>query len=135
LGEGLVANSDHKRETIKALAVDANHNIYARGRSPSPSPYFFGNTSPATTVNGFQTVCESCTGDPGTTKDDVVAFVVENWEPTLTISPTSLTFAGQIVGTTSASKSVTVTNTGLAPVSLLPIVASGDFAFHSNSCP
>jgi len=134
LGDGFEPNSDHKRETINGLAVDANHNIYARGRSSSPSPYFFGNTSPATTVNGFQTACESCTG-LSSALDDVVVFLLNSWEPALKISPASLTFPGQLLNTTSAAKSVKLTNSGLAPISLLPIVASGDYAISADTCP
>jgi hypothetical protein len=134
LGEGFEPNSDHKRETINGLAVDASHNIYARGRSSSPSPYFFGNTSPTTTVNGFQTACESCTG-LSTALDDVVVFVLKSWEQALTISPASLTFPGQLLNTASATKSVKLTNSGLASVSILPIAASGDYAISSDTCP
>jgi hypothetical protein len=134
VGDGFEPGADHKRETIEGLAVDANHNIYARGRSASPSPYFFGNTSPATTVNGFQTACESCTG-LSTALDDVVVFVLKFWEPALTISPASLTFPGQLLNTASATKSVKLTNRGLASVSLLPIAASGDYAISADTCP
>ncbi len=134
LGDGFEPSGDRKHETIDGIAVDANHNIYARGRSASPSPYFFGNTSPATTVNGFQTACESCTG-LSSALDDVVVFLLTSWEPALKISPASLTFPGQLLNTTSAAKSVKLTNSGLAPLSFLPIVASGDYAISANTCP
>ncbi len=134
LGEGFEPSGDHKHETIDGIAVDASHNIYARGRSASPSPYFFGNTSPATTVNGFQTACESCTG-LSTALDDVVVFLLKSWQPALTMSPASLTFPGQLLNTTSATKLVKLTNSGLAPISILPIAASGDYAISSDTCP
>jgi len=134
LGEGFEPSGDHKRETIEGLAVDASHNIYARGRSASPSPGFFGNTSPATTVNGFQTVCESCTGT-SSALDDVVVFVLKGWQPALTMSPASLTFPGQLLNTTSATKQVKLTNSGSAPISILPIAASGDYAISADTCP
>ncbi len=134
LGDGFEPSGDHKHETIMGLVVDASHNIYARGRSASPSPYFFGNTSPATTVNGFQTACESCTG-LSTALDDVVVFLLKSWQPALKMSPASLTFPGQLLNTTSATKQVKLTNSGSAPVSLLPIAASGDYAISSDTCP
>ena len=58
------------------------------------------------------------------------------WEfaPPLTISPVVLGFGNQAVGATSAPKTVTLTNTGDAPVTIASIAASGDFA-QSNSCP
>jgi len=134
LGDGFEPSGDHKHETIDGLAVDANHNIYARGRSASPSPGFFGNTSPATTVNGFQTACESCTG-LSSALDDVVVFVLKSWQPALTISPASLTFPGQVLNTASATKQVKLTNGGSASISILPIAASGDYAISANTCP
>jgi hypothetical protein len=54
-------------------------------------------------------------------------------EPIVSLSPLSLTFGPQQVGTTSASQAVTLTNTGNATLSVPSIVASGDFA-QSNNC-
>ncbi|HXA58488.1 MAG TPA: discoidin domain-containing protein [Streptosporangiaceae bacterium] len=51
----------------------------------------------------------------------------------LSLSPSSLTFASQNVGTTSAAQVVTVTNTGNAPASISSIAASGEFA-QTNNC-
>jgi hypothetical protein len=53
--------------------------------------------------------------------------------PAVTLSPTSLTFAVETVGTASAPQTVTLTNSGTAPLSLTSIAASGDFAV-SQSC-
>ena len=52
---------------------------------------------------------------------------------TATLSPTSLSFGNQAAGTTSATKSVTLTNSGSGPLSIGSIVASGDFA-QTNNC-
>jgi uncharacterized membrane protein len=51
-----------------------------------------------------------------------------------TLLPTSVTFAGQNVGTTSGSQAVTLTNNGTGPLSISSIAASGDFA-ETNTCP
>ena len=53
--------------------------------------------------------------------------------PTAALSPTSLTFTGQLVGTTSAAQTVTLSNTGTAPLAISGIVATGDFA-QTNAC-
>ncbi len=53
--------------------------------------------------------------------------------PGITISPASLTFASETVGSTSSAQSVSVTNTGNADLTFTSIVASGDFA-QSNTC-
>ncbi len=52
---------------------------------------------------------------------------------TLTTSPSSLTFAGQAVNTTSAAQSVTVRNTGTAAASVSSVSTSGDFS-QTNTC-
>jgi hypothetical protein len=52
---------------------------------------------------------------------------------TLAVSPTSLTFAAQAPGTTSAAQSLTVTNTGTAAASITSVTASGDFS-QTNTC-
>ncbi|MFJ5612681.1 choice-of-anchor D domain-containing protein [Streptomyces sp. NPDC093221] len=52
---------------------------------------------------------------------------------TLSVTPTSLTFASQAPGTTSGAQSVTVTNTGTAAASISSVTASGDFS-QTNTC-
>ena len=47
---------------------------------------------------------------------------------TITIAPSTLTFASQAVGTTSATQTVTVSNNGGVAVTFTSIVTSGDFA-------
>jgi hypothetical protein len=57
--------------------------------------------------------------------------------PADVLSPSSLTFAAQKVGTSSPAQTVTLTNpvNGLAaPLSITSIVAVGDFAIVNNSC-
>ena len=53
--------------------------------------------------------------------------------PGVGLSATSLTFGGQLLTTTSASKPVTVTNNGNAALTINSIAASGDFA-QTNTC-
>jgi len=54
--------------------------------------------------------------------------------PGVALSPTSLTFGGQLLTTTSAAKTVTLTNNGNAALTINSIVASGNFA-QTNTCP
>ena len=54
--------------------------------------------------------------------------------PVASLSPTSLTFAGQLVGTTSAAQTVTLTNTGNAPLSVTTVTATAPFAISTNGC-
>ena len=53
--------------------------------------------------------------------------------PVVTLSPTSLTFAVQLVGTTSGAKPITLTNTGSGTLTIASLVASGDFQ-QTNNC-
>ncbi|MCQ4079234.1 choice-of-anchor D domain-containing protein [Streptomyces sp. RB6PN25] len=52
---------------------------------------------------------------------------------TLSVAPTSLSFAGQAVNTASAAQAVTVTNTATAAASVSSIATTGDFA-QTNNC-
>ena len=58
--------------------------------------------------------------------------------PSVTLNPTSLSFGNQNVGTTSAAQTVTLTNTGAAPLTINSIALGGtnaaDFAESAN-CP
>ncbi len=49
------------------------------------------------------------------------------------LAPSSLTFAGQLIGTTSSAQAVTYKNTGDLPVTITGITATGDFA-QTNNC-
>ncbi|MGA2607045.1 MAG: FG-GAP-like repeat-containing protein [Terriglobia bacterium] len=53
--------------------------------------------------------------------------------PVVNLSPSSLTFPGQFVGTTGLPENVTLTNNGDAPLSISSIQASAQFA-ASNGC-
>jgi hypothetical protein len=53
--------------------------------------------------------------------------------PLVTLTPGTLTFASQVVGTTSAAQTVTLTNTGSATLSVSSIAAGGDFS-QTNAC-
>jgi hypothetical protein len=48
--------------------------------------------------------------------------------PAVTLSPTSLVFPTQLVGTKSAAQSITLTNTGTATLSITTIAHTGDFS-------
>ncbi|HEV2633612.1 MAG TPA: choice-of-anchor D domain-containing protein [Actinocrinis sp.] len=52
---------------------------------------------------------------------------------TLSVAPTSLSFASQTLNSTSAAQTVTVTNTGTAAAAISSVATSGDFA-QTNTC-
>jgi YD repeat-containing protein len=54
--------------------------------------------------------------------------------PIVSLSTTSLTFGLQVFGSTSASKSVVLRNTGTTTLAISSIVASGDFIVPTKTC-
>ena len=53
--------------------------------------------------------------------------------PVVTLTPASLTFASQVVGTTSSAQPATLKNTGSGALSITSIATAGDFA-QTNNC-
>jgi astacin (peptidase family M12A)/centrosomal CEP192-like protein len=53
--------------------------------------------------------------------------------PAVKLTPASLTFTSQTAGTSSASKAITLTNSGSGPLSINSIATSGDFS-QTNNC-
>ena len=62
---------------------------------------------------------------------DIGAF--EREQPAVSLSPTSLNFDSQLVGTTSAAQPVTLSNSGNALLTINDISTSGDYA-QTNDC-
>jgi FG-GAP-like repeat/Abnormal spindle-like microcephaly-assoc'd, ASPM-SPD-2-Hydin len=63
-----------------------------------------------------------------------VDIMLQHSSTTITLSPTTLSFGNEAIGTTSVSKTVTVTNTGTALLTIGSIAASVDFAVSSTTC-
>jgi hypothetical protein len=64
---------------------------------------------------------------------NVTMSVTNSSSPTLSASPTSLSFGQQAVGSASTAQAITVTNTGTATASLSSISAGAPFA-ETNTC-
>jgi Abnormal spindle-like microcephaly-assoc'd, ASPM-SPD-2-Hydin len=82
------------------------------------------------TRTGTLTVTDDSNSVTGSVQSDSLSGT--GLAPAVTLTPTSLTFSTQPIGTTSASKSVKLTNDGSLPLSLTNFLASGDFSFTSN---
>ncbi|MFZ5855463.1 MAG: choice-of-anchor D domain-containing protein [Chloroflexota bacterium] len=54
--------------------------------------------------------------------------------PAVGLSTTSLIFAPQFIGTTSAAQTVTLTNVGTGTLEIGTLPISGDFSFRTNTC-
>jgi sugar lactone lactonase YvrE len=77
---------------------------------------------------GTLSITDNAAGSPHT-----VSLTGTGAAPAVTLSPSSLEFGLQAVGTTSAPRLVTLTNTGTAPLNVSSITISGDFA-QTNTC-
>jgi dienelactone hydrolase len=76
------------------------------------------------------TITDNAAGSPQTISLSGVGVISG---PDATPSPTSLTFAVQLVGASSAAQSVMLTNYGTTALSIASIIASGDF-IASSTC-
>jgi hypothetical protein len=76
-------------DEVTGVDIDSNHAIYATATTVAST--FFGNTSPATTLNGFQTTCTSCSS-PKAPSPDATIFALT--------SAASATFSAQILANT-----------------------------------
>jgi hypothetical protein len=76
-------------DEVTGVDIDSNHGIYATATTGDGS--FFGNTIPATTINGFQTTCASC-ATVGAPAPDATVFALT--------SAASATFSAQIIANT-----------------------------------
>jgi hypothetical protein len=108
-------------DAINGLALDSSNNIYVSGSTNS--------INFPVTAGAFQ----------GTFGGVYDAFVTKlpSVHPTVSFSPTSLSFGPQLVGSTSASQSVTLKNAGSASLTIASVTSSGDFALTTTatSCP
>src|SRR5438270_144035 len=92
---------------------------------PGPSPGFYSHESTLRVIAEMLGANFSGLGGAASAPDMTEFFGTSSSNPGASVSPTSLTFGSQTVGTTSAAQTVTLTITS--------IVASGDFA-ASNTC-
>lgn len=80
---------------------------------------------------GSIVIYDNAYGNP----EQVVLLVgIANSGAAATVTPSSLSWGDQNLGTTSSSKAVTLTNSGTAALNINSVLASGDFA-QTNDCP
>ncbi|HEV2176645.1 MAG TPA: FG-GAP-like repeat-containing protein [Terriglobia bacterium] len=65
--------------------------------------------------------------------DSTLSVLVQTVNPVATLSPASLTFGTQLVGTVSGKQNTTLSNTGNAALSITSVAVSGNFV-ESNAC-
>ncbi|HET6217415.1 MAG TPA: FG-GAP-like repeat-containing protein [Acidobacteriaceae bacterium] len=102
------------------------------GASLAPGGSCTINVTFTPTIGGSRTASLSISGtEPGSPLSVELAGTAIG--PSANLSPTTLTFASQVVGTTSTAQTATLTNSGNAPLNIAGISASGEFA-QTNTC-
>jgi hypothetical protein len=97
--------------------------------SGSQSTVNWPNLAAGTQYEWYVTVSNST----GTTIGPLWSFTTAGSSP-VTLSPSSLNFSSQAVGTSSTAQTVTLSNAGSTPLTVSSIVASAQYA-QTNNCP
>ncbi len=82
------------------------------------------------TASGTLSITDNASGSPQTIKVTGTGVTAAT---AVTLTPTSLTFGNQTVGTTSSPQTITITNTGSSTLDINSITTTGDFA-QTNNC-
>ena len=127
--------------TISITGISASADFAAAGSGSTPCGGTLAKSATCTlsvtftpsntgSIKGAVSIASTGAGSPQ------VVGVSGTGQVPVTVSPTSLTFAAQTVGTTSPPKSVTLTNNSGGTLAISSIVASGDFtAAPSGTVP
>jgi hypothetical protein len=102
------------------------------GTFAAPQDYLTGAQSFPVLVGDFNAdgAPDVAAGDLG---ENIVSILLNQTPPPISVTPVSLAFADQLVGTASATRAITIRNNGAAATTIT-IAASGDFT-HTNTCP
>ena len=123
-----------------SVPTSAGYSVYLGTANPPPVVLLTAATgyTPTTSLNASTTYFWTVSSrDPNNgnaeSKAPVRSFSTVTTVPAVNLSPSSLTFAAQAVGTSSAAQTVTLTNTGNAPLTVRAISTGTDFP-QSNPC-
>lgn len=93
-----------------------------------------GNTAATCTVTPSITTSYSVAGiNVAGTGTVASATVIATTRPSFTLNPRGLSFAAQVVGSTSPAQTVILSNSSAAILNITSIIANGDFA-HTTTC-
>ena len=126
-----VTNNGTGTITINSISASANFTAVGSGSTPCGGALAKSATctlsvtfTPSDTGSVKGSLAIATTG-PGTPQ---IAALSGTGAVPVTLSPTSLTFSGQAIGTTSAPKTVTLTNNSGGTLTISSLVASGDYS-------
>lgn len=102
------------------------------GTFAAPQDYLVGAETNSLAVGDFNGdgAPDVAAGDAG---ENFVSILLNQTPPPVSVSPKSLTFGNQLVGTASTTKPVMIKNNGAAATTII-VSASGDFS-QTNDCP
>lgn len=138
----VLTNNQNKNLTISSIATSAEFAVSSQtcGSLPGAIVAPGGNctiqitfTPTATGLqNGTLTVTDDAPGGQQTA--GLSGTGTSSGTPQVSLSPTSLSYPVRLVNTTSAGKTVTLTNTGNATLNISNIGISGDFSISAKTC-
>jgi hypothetical protein len=128
------------------LTSSTTNGDFAFATTPTSCPYTGGTVASGDTCtidvtfeptatgtrNGSVTINDNASGSPHNVSLRGTGAGVAT-APVAAVSPGTLTFSGQLLGTTSAAQPVTLSNTGNAALTITSISISGDFS-QTNNC-
>jgi hypothetical protein len=131
-----LTNTGNIALTITSIAVNLSNGGYAQintcgtsvAAGASCTYSLTWNPAKAGSMTGSITFTDSSPGSP-----QVVSLSGVGVTPTVSLSPASLAFATQVVFTTSAAQTVTLSNTGLGILTISKIAVTGQFT-QTNTC-
>jgi hypothetical protein len=131
-----LTNTGNAALTISSIAISLSNGGYAKTTTCGSSLAAGANCIYSLTWNpgkagnmtGSITFTDNAPGSP-----QIVSLSGVGVVPTVTLSPTSLTFATQVVFTTSAAQTVTLSNTGAGLLTISGIAVTGAFT-QTNTC-
>ena len=135
-----VTNTGNSTLDVSSVAISGTNasdfkqtnNCTASGIAPQSTCSITVTFSP--TISGTENATVTLADDaPDSPESTSLTGVGIGAGPAVTLSPTTLTFASQLVNTTSPAQNVTLTNTGTGTLNITSIVPSGDFA-ETNNC-
>ncbi|MFZ0732891.1 MAG: choice-of-anchor D domain-containing protein [Candidatus Sulfotelmatobacter sp.] len=135
-----VTNTGNSTLTISSVGIsgsnqsDFNQTNNCTTAEVAPQSTCAINVTFSPTISGTENATVTLTDDaPDSPESTSLTGIGVGAGPAVTISPTSLVFATQLVNTTSPPQTVMLTNIGTGPLSITSIIASGNFA-QTNTC-
>ena len=132
-----LANTGTSALTISAISLSGEFALDSSTTCSTSTPVA-ASASCTISVTFTPTITGTRTGlvtisDDAPSSPQVVALTGTGTAPGVSLTPSSLTFGSQVVGTTSAVQSVTLENTGTSALTISSISLSGDFALDSST--